>query len=102
MTFCVNFCQLAELSGPLAYMVSLLDCSCALICDVIQDLAFSYVNRLNSFFRLTEVCSYLYIIHLYLSISRPVDGGPAFSTRVKFDPLLPFPRFQRPRVTLHP
>jgi len=58
-----------------------------LICDVIPDFAFRYVN--HQFLRLTEVFSYLYIIHLCLSISRSVDGGPC--KMVLRCPVLPFP-----------
>ena len=40
--------------------------------------------------------SYLYIVHLYLSVSRSIDGGPAFSTPVKFGPA-----FSSPTVTVN-
>ena len=69
--------------------VSLLDCSYDLICDAIWHFAFIYVNQ--QFLRLTEVFSYLYIIHLYLAypfrvpytvvlLLSPAKFGPAFST----------------------
>jgi len=45
-------------------------------CDVNSHFAFSYVNQ--QVLRLTEVFSYLYIIHLYLFSSRSIDGGLAF------------------------
>jgi len=51
-------------------------CSYILICDVNSHFAFSYVNQ--QVLRLTEVFSYLYTIHLYLSSSRSIDGGLAF------------------------
>jgi len=66
-------------------------CSYVLIRDFIEDFAFSYVNQ--QFLRLTEVFSYLYIIHLYLSISRSIDVGPAFSIPVKFGLAFSTPAF---------
>jgi len=45
------------------------------------------------FIRLTRVFSYLYIVHLYLSISRSIDGGPALSVPVKFGPAFSIPAF---------
>jgi len=49
----------------------------------------------QQFLRLTEVCSYLCIIHLYLSISRSIVGGPAFFHPCEiwssFFPVLRFP-----------
>ena len=38
----------------------------------------------------------LYAVHLYLSVSRSMDGGPAFSIRENLVPRFPVPRFQRP------
>ena len=35
-------------------------------------------------------------VRLYLSVSRSIDGGPAFSTRENLVPRFPVPRFQRP------
>ena len=48
----------------------------------------------QQFPRLTEVFSSLYIIHLYLSISRSIAGCPTFSiTPVKFGPASSSPAF---------
>jgi len=41
-------------------------------------------------------------VHLYLSVSRSTDGGPAFSTRENLVPRFPVPRFQRPNIEWRP
>jgi len=38
------------------------------------------------------------MIHLYLSISRSIDGGPDFSTPVKFGPAFSSPEFSTPTI----
>ena len=44
----------------------------------------------------------LYTVHLYLSVSRSIDGGPAFSTRENLVPRFPVPRFPPPYFSRSP
>ena len=39
---------------------------------------------------------------VYLSVSRSIDGGPAFSTRENLDPRFPVPRFPPPYFSWSP
>jgi len=41
-------------------------------------------------------------VHLYLSVSRSIDGGPAFSNPENLDPRFPVPRFPRPVLFMVP
>ena len=41
-------------------------------------------------------------VHLYLSVSRSIDSGPAFSTRENLVPRFPVPRFPPPYFSWSP